>query len=45
MTGRKFPIKSGMTKEVMEKEVLEKEVGGNLENDYLRAKCASLKSL
>ena len=38
MTGRKFPIKSGMTKEVMEKEV-----GGNHENDYLRAKCAYLK--
>ena len=37
--------KEVMTKEVMEKEVMEKEVGGNHENDYLRAKCAYLKLL
>ena len=43
MTGRKFPIKSGMTKEVMEKGAIPLEVGGNHENDYLRAKCANLK--
>jgi hypothetical protein len=34
-----------MTKEVMTKEVMEEEVGGNHENDYLRAKYAYLKLL